>query len=941
VVARLGAALVLLTSLAVAPSGAYAAGEGALSSLVTQSSALPSNGVGAGQKSSLADAAREAKSGSPCQQVRALNEYRSLLGRTTASSKLKSRSRGLLRKRLAGLQATSLAATRSILISSSTKGCGGGVKAPTATNPKVTLLANTTSGIQLRVLLPAVRFVPEEKGGKSWVRLQLPNTESPSAPGTPNIPAISSMFAIPDGATPVVTSRVTSSFVAGGVQLFPAQDQPADQGPGGLTPKPNFGAGDFLAEPFKVNAAAYRSRATTPGVRGKALGQARDLNIGGLTIPLAQYSPGKRQVRFITGVDIQVKFTGGSTFSPELASPWEAAQRRLVAGLVNREAIKPSLAFVLRRCGEEMMVITNPSTRAQADTFASARRAAGLRVSVFETGAGSTQIGTTATQIQTAIRARLNSLNCIRPSYVTIIGDDELVPTFTTGPGGIPSDNPYSTKNDTDELPDVAVGRILGDGPTQLSNAITKIVNYETTAPTANGMLNKAAIAAQFQDTDEAGEVNDGREDRTFVQFAETARNGLVGRGVAVDRIYEDNPTTNPLQFNDGTNLPAALKKPSFAWDGDGADVSAAWNQGRFMIVHRDHGWSDGWGDPFFTTTEVDALTNGDRLPVVLSINCASAQYDTDETSFTQNALVKANGGAVGVFGDTRNSPSWHNSQIALGFIDAMLPSVLGGEGPVSKQRVGDALVHGKLRLAGLAPPSGPGIAGGDGNTRNELYLWHYFGDPSMQMWGGGSPPIILNPALFVATYKKVNTPTPDPPPYIVEVTLPKALLGQPVSLLRKGEVIGKAIAGDGIVQIPASFGDDKPAPGELQIALEADGAQPVQAPVGGVPAVPTTLTQTCPTSVVLGGNSNVNVTVTGKLADAPAGSTVKVTFTKPQGQTVVVEATTAADGTWSATTTASPNDSGTWKASSKFDGTSTHAASSAPECTFSASNPA
>ena len=41
---------------------------------------------------------------------------------------------------------------------------------------------------------------------------------------------------------------------------------------------------------------------------------------------------------------------------------------------------------------------------------------------------------------------------------------------------------------------------------------------------------------------------------------------------------------------------------------------------------------------------------------------------------------------------------------------------------------MGDALIPGKLRLAGLSPP------GSDGNTRNELYLWHYFGDPTMQM---------------------------------------------------------------------------------------------------------------------------------------------------------------------------------------------------------------
>ena len=227
------------------------------------------------------------------------------------------------------------------------------------------------------------------------------------------------------------------------------------------------------------------------------------------------------------------------------------------------------------------------------------------------------------------------------------------------------------------------------------------------------------------------------------------------------------------------------------------------------MVVHRDHGWSDGWGDPFFTTTEVDALTNSnDNLPVVLSINCASAQYDTDETSFVQNALVKPTGGAVGVFGDTRNSPSWSNSQLALGFVDALLPTVLSGEGPATKQRMGDALIHGKLRLAGLAPPSGPGIVGGNGDTRNELYLWHYFGDPTMQMFGGGHAPLTIGQAAFTATYKPQPVTPGDPPPFQVNVTLPGVLAGQPISLLRNGQVIGKAIAGDGSVTIAATFTD-------------------------------------------------------------------------------------------------------------------------------------
>jgi hypothetical protein len=378
------------------------------------------------------------------------------------------------------------------------------------------------------------------------------------------------------------------------------------------------------------------------------------------------------------------------------------------------------------------------------------------------------------------------------------------------------------------------------------------------------------------------------------------------------------------------------------------------------MVVHRDHGWSDGWGDPFFTTTEVDALTNdNDNLPVVLSINCASAQYDTDETSFVQNALVKPTGGAVGAFGDTRNSPSWHNSQLALGFVDALLPSVLGGEGPASKQRMGDALTHGKLRLAGLAPPSGPGIAGGDGNTRNELYLWHYFGDPTMQMFGGGSAPIVFNPNIFRAVYRELPIPKPgDPPPFFVELTFRSnpALTGQPISLLRNGEVIGKALAGDGSVRIDATFNDGAPRPGELEVALEADGAAPIKVSVEGGTTPPppppppppalaaTTLTQTCPQSVPFSPNGTT-VTVRGTLAGAPAGSQVGVTFVHPQQPGTStnptnppsnVAATTDARGTWSASvSTTSFQDVGQWSVSSSYAATSAYAASTAEPCMF------
>jgi hypothetical protein len=267
---------------------------------------------------------------------------------------------------------------------------------------------------------------------------------------------------------------------------------------------------------------------------------------------------------------------------------------------------------------------------------------------------------------------------------------------------------------------------------------------------------------------------------------------------------------------------------------------------------------------------------------------------------------------------------------------------VLPAEGPSTKQTVGNALINGKLRLAGLASPAT------DGNTRNELYLWHYFGDPSMSMWGG-DPPVIWDPARFNAVYEAYSGPSiPDPPPYEVKVTLPAELNGRPIALLRGGEVIGKGTAGNGIGIVRAEFGDGSPKPGELQVAVEPADGPPVKVPVGGVPepAPPpptgpadTTLTQTCPADARFPDDA----TLRGRLSPAFAGAQIKVTWTKPGGRGSFDHTVpTDAQGNFSDTIhpqTEDPNNGGTWHVVSSYAGDAGHKAASGEPCAFEAIN--
>ena len=282
--------------------------------------------------------------------------------------------------------------------------------------------------------------------------------------------------------------------------------------PSGSIPPPTDGPATFPAD----------------AADGRILGQSRDITLGNLRVPAAQYDARKKTLKVLNSVDVSITFEGGShSFSDQLGSPWEQPQRRLAESLLNGEIVRRDPPFVIERCGEEMMVITNPSTVAAANQLAVARRAAGLRTNVFQTGGAPGQIGTTPTEIQTFIRGRLTAADCIHPSYVTIMGDDELVPTFP-GIGGIESDLEYSLRDNADELPDVAVGRIIGNDAAAITTAVTKIIAYENSPPDG-AWLRRASIAAEFQDD----ELPDSTEDRTFITFAETIRTGILTRRAA------------------------------------------------------------------------------------------------------------------------------------------------------------------------------------------------------------------------------------------------------------------------------------------------------------------------------------------------------------------------------------------------------------------------
>ena len=781
-------------------------------------------------------AAREAAMrGQPCVAKNQIDALRNQVAAKTGK-------KGVSDQTWMGIDGDAVGVLVSLLQAPGSEACGGTtVPSNGGSEPTVQVASSDTTGITLNVTFPSPTFTSRVGDGVSYLDMGMDGLGSVGVAGRPNVPALSRFFALPTGAdAPTVTLLGSSSYTLGDIRLWPEQPEAADPT-----------AVEFAQPPFLIDRAAYAAGGPFPAspVSTAPLGTLRDFSVGGVETDGAQYDPVARQLRVYTGLSLHVDFgtvkadenhIGDPTFGGGYTSSlWNGGFTRTYRStLLNYDVAIAHLDTSIRYlfCGEEYLIITSHALKPAADTLAAARAADGIRTAVVTVGNGSGDIGSTKEQIKLYIDGQLSSNSClIHPSYVGILGDTAQVPTWhpaspeaglTGFDGLIASDLPYALTGSNDLLPDLAIGRMPAPDLTTATNEVAKIIGYEDSPPYfgVGDYYDHATVTSFFQcGLDQNGQpCNPGkRDERTFTKLSQTVYAGLRSAGKTVDRVYTSS-AFNPQQYYDGTSLPSdLLRSNGFGWNGTGTDVLNDWNAGRFLILHRDHGAPGGWANPDFNTGNIPSLTNGNRLPVVFSINCASGKFDDASANFSEQLVEKASGGAVGVIGDSRNSPSNTNSHLAAGLIDAIFPSTLvsyGSSTPIL--RMGDVLVAGKEYMNTQNGLDGQANA----DTTAEEYLYHWFGDPTMPIWTH-RPSLRVEGVFNAAVLQN-----------IVRLTVADGTAdGSVATLYVNGENIGRAIVQDGVADIPVEGSvpppteDSRP---QVDVVVDQDGFVPVQVPV-------------------------------------------------------------------------------------------------------------
>lgn len=388
------------------------------------------------------------------------------------------------------------------------------------------------------------------------------------------------------------------------------------------------------------------------------------------------------------------------------------------------------------------LIITTPQFSEAVNRLADWKRTLGYNVEIIS------QTIWDENSVKSAVIAS-NNLGTI--SYLLIFGDYEDVPGKYITRGVYTSDGYKTYQFYTDyyygciqqnTYPDIRRGRISASSQTEANTIVDKIINYERKPIIDSTFYNTALHCAYFQDNN-----RDSIEDRRFTLLSEEIRNHIIQQGKTINRIYYTPSSATPTYWKKGdygmaskTPIPNELLKDSgFLWNGKSQDIKNGINNGAFYLLHRGHGNVTLWGDPYFTTTHIGQLNNGNKLPIVFSMNCLTGRYNQG-TCFAEAFLRKTGGGCAGIFAATETSFSGYNDALALAMFEAIWPNPSfirpfpSGSTTISFTstpiyKLGDFLDQGIANIHTIYP-------GGSNNlVLHTKEIFHCFGDPAMEMY--------------------------------------------------------------------------------------------------------------------------------------------------------------------------------------------------------------
>ncbi len=333
----------------------------------------------------------------------------------------------------------------------------------------------------------------------------------------------------------------------------------------------------------------------------------------------------------------------------------------------------------------DFLILTPRALRPAGETLAAARRQQGMSTvvvnieDVYDEWSG----GTKDTEATRSFLRYAKTRWATAPRYVLLVGDasydqrnylgygdTDMLPTAMVDTVELETASDEALVDfDNDGIGEMSIGRLPVRTLAQAQAMVARILNY---APFNGGAVMVSDTAQGFD----------------FAGINQTIR-PLLPANMAVTTIER------------GAQPDAATR----------AQVVQAHNAGPSLMVYAGHGSSTAWSSgPLFDLTDAGNAANGNRLPLVVTLNCLNGYFHTlPNDSLAEGFLKAGNGGAIAV---------WASS----GLTEA------SGQLPMGRAFFGLVYNNG-MRLGDATRQAKAGT-----NDENVRRTWILFGDPTMQI---------------------------------------------------------------------------------------------------------------------------------------------------------------------------------------------------------------
>ncbi len=517
---------------------------------------------------------------------------------------------------------------------------------------------------------------PISINGQIFTEIHLGNESLKKEKGSPALPDVSRSIIIPDAARMAVSIVDSSYYEIKNINI------PSSKG----FILRNVNPADV---PYTFGK-AYNTDAFYPGpvaiLRQPYI--MRDYRGIVVTVNPFQYNPAQRLLRVYTDITVQITAIGKEDLNVLERKgfkrrPCQAFRDIYSSQFINYNMNMAAESYTSPDEQGNMLIIAYDPWISNVQPLADYKTSIGINTTIV----GISTIGNNSTSIKNYIQ---NVYNTSDLAFVLLVGDSAQVATPSAS-GGV-SDPTYSKLAGSDDYPDIFVGRFSAETAADVDTQVQRTIEYETMPATEQDWFWRGVGIASPEGDSSTGD--DGQSDQ---QHIEAIRLDLLAYDyTVVNQIYE-------------------------AWGPNTADITNALNAGRGIINYCGHGSRTAWGTTGFSVTNINALTNHNRLPFIFDVACVNGQFN-GYTCFAEAWMRATNGneptGAIGIYASSINQ-SWAPPMEAQDKFNSLYIA-------------GAYSTYGALCYTGSCSMMDKYGSGGV----SMFNTWHIFGDPSLRVVG-------------------------------------------------------------------------------------------------------------------------------------------------------------------------------------------------------------